>query len=570
MKKPIVLAIAIGILFLGMGAQALAQDTDCVQCDGCTTTGTNASAIGKNTTASGNNAFAGGYNTIASGSNSFSFGYGSKATQSTNIALGKTALATGSGAMAIGAYVKASAQNSYAIGSGATSSTPLTNSTANSIALGINSNKPTILITKALNNNYTGKVAIGQVTAPQAKLHLKSDTNEDAGVFIETSNKSIKKAYINLFDKDHNLTVDPTGAMTVNAGGGMLNLVGDHYCFGNNKEPRTRFYTHKRNAIYVNASRVNDIEFRDEEAPSYAIDFNDDAICFRTALSQAPRGTEITNWNNALFIGTNGRIGIGSKDSFIQNKDDKQLAIQCPNQLDLNSTNITLNGKIGINTTNTLEDYALAVNGGMIATKVFIKEAKHWPDYVFSNDYPLLGLDDLKGYLEEHHHLPGMPSESQLDDEGYDLHQMQCLLMEKIEEMTRYILVLKEELDSLKEATKTNTFVQFEYDPCGNRISRQLTIERIPQQDESPNSTNDLSYEVFPNPTRGSFTILCKDPDGHLPLQATLLSPMGVLIEKRMIRGSQTQFDLSSQANGIYILMIDNPEGAQTWKVIKQ
>ena len=136
--------------------------------------------------------------------------------------------------------------------------------------------------------------------------------------------------------------------------------------------------------------------------------------------------------------------------------------------------------------------------------------------------------------------------------------------------MTRYILVLKEELDSLKEATKTNTFVQFEYDPCGNRISRQLTIERIPQQDESPNSTNDLSYEVFPNPTRGSFTILCKDHDGHLPLQATLLSPMGVLIEKRMIRGSQTQFDLSSQANGIYILMIDNPEGAQTWKVIKQ
>ena len=195
----------------------------------------------------------------------------------------------------------------------------------------------------------------------------------------------------------------------------------------------------------------------------------------------------------------------------------------------------------------------------MIATKVFIKEAKHWPDYVFSNDYPLLGLDDLKGYLEEHHHLPGMPSEAQLDDEGYDLHQMQCLLMEKIEEMTRYILVLKEELDSLKEATKTNTFVQFEYDPCGNRISRQLTIERIPQQDESPNSTNDLSYEV-----------LCKDPDGHLPLQATLLSPLGVLIEKRMIRGSQTQFDLSSQANGIYFLMIDNPEGTQTWKVIKQ
>ena len=165
--------ILFGLIISGLTLQIHAQ----VQYNGCSPTGTNASAIGKNTTASGNNSFAGGYNSQASGSNTFAFGYNSKATQSTTIALGNTALASGSGSIAIGNYVKATAQNALVFGTGSTSSYPLTNSTANSIAFGVNSNKPTMLITKSLNNNYTGKVAIGQVTAPQAKLHIKSCTN---------------------------------------------------------------------------------------------------------------------------------------------------------------------------------------------------------------------------------------------------------------------------------------------------------------------------------------------------------------------------------------------------------
>lgn len=560
----------IGILLLWSDAQGIAQNADCIQCNGCSVTGTNASAIGKNNTASGNNSFAGGYNSVASGSNSFAFGYGSKASQSTNTALGNTAEATGIGAIAIGSYVKASAQNSFVFGAGVSASYPLKNITPNSIAFGVNSNKPTLLITKALNNNYTGKVAIGPITNPQAKLHIKSDNNEDAGVFLEPGNKANHKAFINVYDANHSISVDKTGAMAFSSGTGELTFSGEHYSFGNRYDKKTRFYTDGNPSIYSNARRFKDLELREVDGTSYAIDFNDDALRFRTSIKSPERNREITNWKETLFLCTDGKIGIGSKNTFFENQQDKTLIVQSPNQLDINANSIKLTGKIGINTTNELADYALAVDGGIISTKVYIKEAKQWPDHVFSEDYPLMEFEELKSYLEEHKHLPGVPSETEVKQQGYDLHEMQYTLLEKIEEMTCYILALKEELDSLKANPKPLTQVQFEYDACGNRTSRFLTVEQLPRHADESDKKNNLPYDVYPNPTRGQFTIVIKEPKADYSYQATLLNSNGSIIEKRLFHGEQSVFDLSAHANGIYLLEIVSPDGVQTWKVVKQ
>ena len=570
MKTSNYLFIFTAYLLFGFSLQSIAQDSDCVQCAECTVTGTNASTIGKHNTASGNNAFAGGYNSIASGSNSLAFGYGSKASQSTNIALGNMAEASGIGALAIGVNVKASAQNSFAIGSGTTTNSPLNNSTPYSIALGVNSNKATMLITKALNNNYTGKVAIGPVTSPQTKLHIKSDSNEDAGLFLETTNKTTKKAYINLFDANHRLSVDPTGAMSITAGTGVLGLSGDHFCFGNQNDLKTRIYTNDARGIYYNAKRDLKGYVRDGNGPSYAIVFNNDNLCFKTANDQEPRGVVIDNWKESLFLCSNGQIGIGSRSTYVENKDDQMLILHSPKLTDIQSNNITLSGKVGINTTNEVADYALAVNGGIISTKVFIKEADLWPDYVFSDDYPLMDLEALEEYLDEHRHLPGVPSETEVIQNGYDLHQMQCTLMEKIEEMTRYLLVLKTEIDSLKSSPKSSQQVLFTYDECGNRVSRDILVEQLPKQGEKTLSPEDLTYQIYPNPTQGQFTISLKEPEKGVQLQATLRTVAGNIIEQRIIHDSQSCFDLTSKAQGLYLLEISAPEGSQTWKIVKQ
>lgn len=464
MKKLIKLISALSLVMTGITTNVIAQ----VQYNGCTTTGTYASAIGKNNTASGNNSFAGGYNSQTTGSNCFAFGYNSKATQSTNAALGNTATASGAGSIAIGNYVKATAQNTFVFGSGTTASYPLTNSTANSIAFGVNSNKPTMLITKSLNNNYTGKVAIGQVTDPQAKLHIKSDNNEDASVFLEPTNKNNWKACIKLFDNDHTITVDNTASMVFNAGNGPLSFLGGSYCFGNN------------------------------------------------VLTISPAG------------------------------------------------------KIGINTVNSTPDFVLAVDGGIISTKVHIKEVKQWPDHVFSPDYRLLELDELRRFLEDNKHLPGVPSEKEIMESGYDLNDMQYIMLEKIEEMTRYILQLQEEINLLKTKQPSNDSIRFSYDANGNRISRSLIFQRIDKPGQTQEVLAEVSYDLFPNPTSDQFSIVLKEQQNSSSIHATLLTVSGVILEEKDVVNSKAVFNLSGKPNGIYILEINSPEGHQTWKVVKQ
>ena len=130
MKTNTIKILIFGLILSFSSIQVKAQ----VQYNGCSVTGSYASAIGKSNTASGNNSFAGGYTSQATGSNSIAFGYNSKATKSTTTALGNTATASGAGSMAIGNYVKVTGQNAFVFGSGTTASYPLTNSTDNSIA----------------------------------------------------------------------------------------------------------------------------------------------------------------------------------------------------------------------------------------------------------------------------------------------------------------------------------------------------------------------------------------------------------------------------------------------------
>ena len=555
------------ILFatLVLGVSFPLRSQDCVQCSRCTTTGNNASAIGSTNTASGNNSLAGGYSSQAIGSNSLAFGYRSKAGQSTTVALGNTAEALGTGSTAVGNYVKANAQNSFVFGAGTTANYPLTNNTPFSIAFGVNSNKPTMLITKALNNNYTGKVAIGNVT-PTTKLHIKSDNNEDASVFIEPANKNDWKAYINLFDTDHIISVDHTAAMKLNSGNGTLLFQGNHYCFGGDSEIKTRIYTKDKAGIYYNANRTDGIETRDGEGSSYAIEFNNNELQFRTAVNQTPRNTEITNWRNAFSVSVDGKIGLGAPDIYLKNNSNKQLVINSPDVIDLQSSNITLSGKVGINTTNDVNGYALAVNGGIVSTKVLIKEVNYWPDYVFSDDYHLMELGDLKDYLNDKKHLPGVPSQAEVAANGYEVGAMQQILLEKIEEMARYILLLQEEIDTLKSKNGT---LGFTYDDNGNRISRGLYFERMLNPAPNPTAQN-TAYDLCPNPTQGQFSLILREPDKEVQLHATLLTVTGVVIDEKDINGAQAIFDLSAQPSGIYLLHVDGPEEHHSWKVIKK
>ena len=89
-------------------------------------------------------------------------------------------------------------------------------------------------------------------------------------------------------------------------------------------------------------------------------------------------------------------------------------------------------------------------NGNVFARKYTTTLASPFPDYVFAKDYNLLSFSDLRSYLATNNRLPNMPSATQVDTEGADLGELNILLVEKVEELTLYILQLEERMQKVE------------------------------------------------------------------------------------------------------------------------
>lgn len=98
---------------------------------------------------------------------------------------------------------------------------------------------------------------------------------------------------------------------------------------------------------------------------------------------------------------------------------------------------ITGNGFLGIGTTT--PDSRLSVNGTIHSKEVKV-DVTGWPDYVFKQNYKLLSLIDVKSYIDKNNHLPDMPSEKIIAEDGLNLGEMNKLLVKKIEELTLYLI----------------------------------------------------------------------------------------------------------------------------------
>jgi hypothetical protein len=112
--------------------------------------------------------------------------------------------------------------------------------------------------------------------------------------------------------------------------------------------------------------------------------------------------------------------------------------------------NLVVTGAIRIGTTVGPGGYKLAVDGKAICTELLVRLVPNWPDYVFSKDYKLPELNDVENFINKNNHLPGIPSAKTIEANGMNVGEMQKLQMEKIEELTLYIIDLKKEIEKLK------------------------------------------------------------------------------------------------------------------------
>ena len=88
------------------------------------------------------------------------------------------------------------------------------------------------------------------------------------------------------------------------------------------------------------------------------------------------------------------------------------------------------------------------MTGGILTSEVLVKEVSEWYDYVFDDDYQLKPIAELETYINEKGHLPDMPSEKDVLNEGYALVEMDGLLLKKIEELTLYTIELHKLIES--------------------------------------------------------------------------------------------------------------------------
>lgn len=102
------------------------------------------------------------------------------------------------------------------------------------------------------------------------------------------------------------------------------------------------------------------------------------------------------------------------------------------------------------NTSSAFKQFKVTGNGEVFARR-YTTTLTNIPDYVFKEGYNLMPLIDLKIYVNTQKHLPNIPSEKEFQKDGVDIGELNRLLLEKVEELTLYILQLEERISKIEK-----------------------------------------------------------------------------------------------------------------------
>jgi hypothetical protein len=94
--------------------------------------------------------------------------------------------------------------------------------------------------------------------------------------------------------------------------------------------------------------------------------------------------------------------------------------------------------------------YNLAVVGSILAEGVTVKlQSSGWPDFVFENTYILPTLKEVEQHIKDNGYLIDMPSSKDVETNGINLGEMNIKLLQKIEELTLYVIQQQKDIDTL-------------------------------------------------------------------------------------------------------------------------
>lgn len=93
--------------------------------------------------------------------------------------------------------------------------------------------------------------------------------------------------------------------------------------------------------------------------------------------------------------------------------------------------------------------YKLNVNGKVRANEIVVNTTG--ADFVFEDNYKLKPLTEVEQYIKQRKHLPEIASAQTMQNEGIGVSELQTKLLQKVEELTLYIIQQQKEIDELKK-----------------------------------------------------------------------------------------------------------------------
>ncbi len=96
--------------------------------------------------------------------------------------------------------------------------------------------------------------------------------------------------------------------------------------------------------------------------------------------------------------------------------------------------------------------YKLDVAGNVRANKIVVNTSG--ADFVFELGYKLPSLQSVEAYINQYKHLPGIDSAKQMQNDGLDVGEMNTKLLQKVEELTLYVIELQNQNKQIKEELK--------------------------------------------------------------------------------------------------------------------
>ncbi|MBN8695975.1 MAG: hypothetical protein J0L87_05555 [Bacteroidetes bacterium] len=173
-------------------------------------------------------------------------------------------------------------------------------------------------------------------------------------------------------------------------------------------------------------------------------------------------GTSAVATSNALTILKNGNIGVGT--TLLTNTNNYKLTVAASSTgtnsgILVQTASGALYGikqEVNDNTTKAfvienagIENFRVLGDGKVYAREVNIQLGT-FPDYVFETDYKLMTLNELETYIHTNKHLPEIPSQKEVTANGADLGEMVILQMQKIEELTLYLIEQNKKIEQLE------------------------------------------------------------------------------------------------------------------------